>query len=328
MKASIVILNWKGKYNDCLEAIESAIAQTYQDKEIIFVDNGSHDDTLSLLKEKFPDLNYVELSDNLGVTGGRNRGAAASTGDLIFFLENDGAWATNNVVTEAINFFQIYPHLGILYTAVTGYETGIKDPTVDSYPRIQEDILISSSFRGGAAVIRKNLFNKIGGYPDDYFRQCEEKYFSMFTYDLGYYIAYAPYLTMRHKGSDYQGKNSVVSWYNCINDFKNIIRHHPNTSKYLLIFVKAMLWSGRFLRNGRLAELKRMHSQLIYEILNNTKYKKIKKETISFIEALNCGLIKIKPFNDYANYTAGKEPLPSPFIARLSNSLQRVLHEN
>ncbi|QPK62723.1 glycosyltransferase [Methylomonas sp. LL1] len=326
MKASIVILNWKGKVEDCAEAVESAIAQSYEDKEIIFVDNGSNDDALTLLKSQYPKINYIGLPDNLGVTGGRNKGAEACEGDVIFFLENDGAWATKNVVEDAVKLFERYKHLGVLYTAVEGYESGIKDRTVDLYADTNDEILISSSFRGGAAVIRKSLFEQIGGYPDDYFRQCEEKYFSMFVYDLGYYIGYAPLLIMRHKGSDYQGKSNVVNWYNCINDLKNLIRHYPGSTKYGLILAKVLLWTGRFVRSGKIRELIKVYTAVLFEIWNNSKHKKVKKQTVSFIEALGCNAMEIRPFSEYLTHSIDNSHYPSPFLSKLTHSLHQKSH--
>jgi GT2 family glycosyltransferase len=289
MKASIVILNWKGKYEDCLESVQSALKQSYSDKEIIFVDNGSEDETLELLKQDYPDLKYIELPTNLGVTGGRNRGGEASTGELIFFLENDGAWASQNIVKDTVDLFEKYENLGVIYTAVEGYDTGIKDQPVDPHKRADKGPLISSSFRGGAAIIRRKLFNEIGGFPNEYFRQNEEKYFSIFTYDLGYIIAYVPYLVMRHKGSDYKGKSNVVSWYGCINDLKTIIRHYPCRSKYYVVFFKYIIWQIRFILQGQVGCLIRINKVLFKEIKDNSRYKKVSPTIIWFIEKMNVG---------------------------------------
>lgn len=294
MKVSIVILNWKGKYEDCLEAVQSALDQDYPNKEILFVDNGSDDNTVSILKNKFPKLKYIELDKNYGVTGGRNKGANFCKGELIFFLENDGAWANTTTISEVVELFDKYEKLGVLYTAVSGYDSGIKDTPVDfvsEEDKKEEDVLISSSFRGGAAVIRNKLFSEIGGYPLDYFRQCEEKYFSLFTYEKGYFIGYLPRIVMRHKGSDYNGKKTLVSWFNCANDLNNIIRHYPGLDKYLIVLVKLALWTVRFSKNLNLKLLVKMYIHMIKEIIYSSKHLKVSRRTVCFIESLNCGLI-------------------------------------
>lgn len=328
MLVSIVILNWKGKYEDCLEAVQSAINQSYTSKEIIFVDNGSEDRTLELIKSVYPGLKYIELAENLGVTGGRNKGAEACSGELIFFLENDGAWVSNNVVEDVVTIFQRHKNLGVLYTAVEGYHTGKKDPTVDPYIQTNKGTLVSSSFRGGAAIIRTSLFNLIGGFPDEYFRQTEEKYFSIFAYDLGFIIAYEPALVMRHKGSDYKGKGNIVSWYGCINDLKTIIRHYPSQSKHLVILFKYITWVFRFLIQNKFKNIVELHKVLFIELKHNSKYKKVSNSTIYFIERMNAGYYGDILLDDFDDNLLKNSSRDSFFKAKITAKIKSIIKNN
>jgi len=240
MKASILILNWNGGAHSCLESIASALMQNYPQKEIIFVDNGSTDGSLEAVKLNHPDITIVSLPKNIGCPAGRNKGAEYTTGDIIFFLENDGAWIENDVVSEAIKLFDKDPQLGAIYTRVEGYLTRKVDRPIDGYPgeSAQSGLYLSSSFRGGASAIRRKLYLELGGFPNDFFRQMEESFLSLLIFDAGYTVAYWPKRVMLHKGSDYPGKSAEVSRYKFENSMKTILRLYPLFQSFRLLAVK------------------------------------------------------------------------------------------
>ena len=80
------------------EAVDSALAQTFQDFEIILVDDGSSDGSTELAQayaRRHPaKVRYLEHPGhvNRGMSASRNTGAAAGGGDLIAFLDADDVW--------------------------------------------------------------------------------------------------------------------------------------------------------------------------------------------------------------------------------------------
>lgn len=72
-------------------AIKSVIAQTRCPDEIIVVDDGSTDNTESLLTSEFPDIRYIK-QDNQGVSAARNTGIRQSTAQWIAFIDSDDEW--------------------------------------------------------------------------------------------------------------------------------------------------------------------------------------------------------------------------------------------
>ncbi len=86
-KVSIIINNYN--YSEFLEeCIESALAQTYRDIEIIVVDDGSTDRSRVLL-EKYQSRISVILKEHEGETAGRNEGFRRASGEIITFLDSD-----------------------------------------------------------------------------------------------------------------------------------------------------------------------------------------------------------------------------------------------
>lgn len=90
-RASVIILNWNGKelLGECLPSVVEAVQHDGGDHELIVVDNGSTDGSVSFLKERFPQVRVVALEKNLYFTGGNNAGAKAAKNDILVFLNND-----------------------------------------------------------------------------------------------------------------------------------------------------------------------------------------------------------------------------------------------
>ena len=77
-----------------IEAVESVIEQTYENWEMIIVDDGSKDDTRTVLQpylDKYSAIKYF-YQDNQGQSVARNRGIKESQGDYICFLDSDNKW--------------------------------------------------------------------------------------------------------------------------------------------------------------------------------------------------------------------------------------------
>ena len=68
---SVIIVNYNGRH--FLEAcLSSLISQTFQDFEIIFVDNGSLDNSVEYVRQKYPSVLIIENKENRGFAGGNN----------------------------------------------------------------------------------------------------------------------------------------------------------------------------------------------------------------------------------------------------------------
>jgi GT2 family glycosyltransferase len=89
-RGSIIIVSWNGEayLGSCLDAI---LAQTGSDDEIIVVDNGSTDDSVTLVRERYPRVHLIENGRNLGFAGGCNTGLRVAQGDVLFVVNQDAA---------------------------------------------------------------------------------------------------------------------------------------------------------------------------------------------------------------------------------------------
>jgi glycosyltransferase involved in cell wall biosynthesis len=90
MCVSIILPTYNRAQLIC-EAIDSILNQTYQDFQIIVVDDGSTDNTAEVLKSYIPKIRYIQ-QENKGPGDARNRGIEDAKGKYIAFLDSDDIW--------------------------------------------------------------------------------------------------------------------------------------------------------------------------------------------------------------------------------------------
>ena len=88
MKVSVVILTWNSarKIQTCLESLPAGLTVAH---EVIVVDNGSRDDTVALLRGRFPNVRIIANCNNRGVAPARNQGIRCARGEYILILDDD-----------------------------------------------------------------------------------------------------------------------------------------------------------------------------------------------------------------------------------------------
>lgn len=163
------------------DAIDSCLAQTHRNCEIIVVDDGSSDGTGHFLKERYGErIRYIH-QENQGPGIARNRGIAAANGQYIHFLDADDQLHAEKIAI-GLEAFRQHPDLSVVYThyqqvasdGVTPVETGpFEGYTDDIYCELLRQtgcrILTSSS------MLRSAALRAVGGFAnDEEFRSAED----------------------------------------------------------------------------------------------------------------------------------------------------------
>ena len=94
-------------------AIESVLAQTYSDFEILVIDDGSTDHTEDVVRQFGDRVRYFK-QENQGVSAARNSGIEKSVGKYIAFLDSDDLWCPEKLAEE-IPLLDAHPELGLVY---------------------------------------------------------------------------------------------------------------------------------------------------------------------------------------------------------------------
>ena len=106
-------------YNDeryVAEAIQSVLAQTYQDFELVITDNGSSDGTANVIKSfQDPRIRLLSLAKNRGHCGGMNNSVNAAQGEFLALLNSDDAFYPDKLEKQ-VKFLDENPHVGIVFS--------------------------------------------------------------------------------------------------------------------------------------------------------------------------------------------------------------------
>jgi glycosyltransferase involved in cell wall biosynthesis len=101
--------------------IESVLAQTYENWELVVVDDGSTDDTGAVVREYTSDRVRYVYQGNTGVAGARNRGLTEARGVYVAFLDHDDRWREEKLAAQ-VEFLERRPDCGLVYAGIFGID--------------------------------------------------------------------------------------------------------------------------------------------------------------------------------------------------------------
>ena len=161
------------------EAIESVIAQTFADYEIIVVDDGSTDDTASFVTRQYPGVRLIR-QPNKGVSSARNTGIKVAHGHWLAFLDSDDLWTARKLERQH-DFINRNRSTVILHTDETWIRKGRRvnqarkhmkqgsDDSDELFRRSLKMCMVSPS----SVVIHASLFTEVGMF-DETMPVCED----------------------------------------------------------------------------------------------------------------------------------------------------------
>ncbi len=150
-------------------AVESVLAQTFPDYELIVVDDGSTDETAHQLG-RFDDRLRVVRQENRGVSAARNRGIQASSGELLAFLDSDDEWLPEKLARQVERYTSDNPRF-ICHTDEIWRRNGREVPQKPIhrkqggrfFERALERCLISPS----SVMVSRELLDRVGWFDEN-----------------------------------------------------------------------------------------------------------------------------------------------------------------
>ena len=145
------------------QALASILAQNYPRIEVIIVDDGSTDNTAQIIAQ-YEKIQYIRQT-NQGVASARNKGIAASGGEIIAFLDSDDFWPPE-WLTLAVSYLYQHPEVGyVLGKQLLFVEPGCILPSWARPEWLKEPQYASST---AVLTVRKEIFAGIGTFNEDY----------------------------------------------------------------------------------------------------------------------------------------------------------------
>lgn len=166
---SVIIPTYNSDKYIC-EAIESVLSQSYLNYEIIVVDDGSYDDTKSIIRDRYPLVRYY-FTDNKGVSSARNYGISMARGEYIAFLDSDDRWLPTKLEKQRSSF-QKNPKLGMVFTENSFFNNvGVIQERMNKRKRLMSgdivrNIFLNSYVATPTVMVRKSIFDKVGWFEE------------------------------------------------------------------------------------------------------------------------------------------------------------------
>lgn len=241
-KISVIIPNWNGidVLECCLRSLE---CQTFRSFEVIVVDNGSDDNSVFFLEENFQNIKIIQLSRNFGFSVAVNRGIEAAIGDFIFLLNND-VEVKEDCLERLVDALEKYSHIpvfackmfyfdvrdiindaGDFFSAYGfAFQRGNKEKDVGQYDK--EDYIFSAC--AGAALYRRDIFNDVGLFDEDFFAYIEDVDFGFRAQLFGYKSLFIPSAVVYHiDGGTSKRINNFALYFSLRNTLFLITKDFP-----------------------------------------------------------------------------------------------------
>ncbi len=257
-----VVIPLYNKEKSIVSTIESVVAQTYKDWELIIINDGSTDNSLVVARERVRELEIERVrvihQDNAGVSAARNRGIMEARGEYIAILDGDDLWDKEYLAEQVkmIYDFSEAAMWGINFAETRNGEicrrlaTGLPDGYrnyVKDYFHIQgrsSDLFCSSS-----VVIRKDVFSEVGMF-DERLKYSEDNdmwWRIIATYPVAFYDRYMVFY--RYDAENRALSNSMLLRYDSpfVVDKYQTPQWKQKTEFYIWVNRHSAQWIARYL---------------------------------------------------------------------------------
>ncbi len=174
---AIMFFNKPEQTVECLES--------FKDFNILLLDNGSCPEAFHIIDEythERPNITLMSVTENIGVAKGRNLMIKSINTEWIFFVDND-------ITVQPTDWFEIfkmkaflYPHIQAFVPTIHNIHLGRWEPL---YVFEFKDNKVSWKIHGGASLVKKELFDVIGMYDEDFFVGFEDYEFAIRAWKMG-----------------------------------------------------------------------------------------------------------------------------------------------
>ncbi len=154
-----------------VRTIDSVLRQTYQDFEVIVVDDGSTDETQELMARFGDPVHYV-YQENQGASAARNVAVSRARGEFIAYLDADDLWTPEKLLRQ-VEYLDAHPTCGFVHTEVSVIDeddqilyTRFNQETKRAVPQghCLRDVLLRSHIQTLTVMERRSVFEKAGNF--------------------------------------------------------------------------------------------------------------------------------------------------------------------
>jgi len=170
-KVSVIIPAYNKAEYTC-RTVDSVLAQTYPDIEIIVVDDGSTDQTASVKAGYGDRINYIHKS-NGGACSARNEGIRRAKGEYVAFLDCDDLYCVGKI-RRCVDYLEQNPRFGFVYTAAYFIDENDEIVGLYDHPRSQEGsiafkLILGNFVCNSTVLVRRTVLQEAGFFDEKIF---------------------------------------------------------------------------------------------------------------------------------------------------------------
>ncbi len=224
---SVVTICWNRKA-DILESLEGIFNTTYDNLEVIVVDNNSTDGTAQEISERFPAVRLIRLFKNIGIEA-YNIGFINARGEYVVILDDD-SHPERHAIERMVRKFQKDPKLGIVAFDVRNFfkydevATLTVDEEADNEAVSQKYLM---GFNGAGAGIRRDLLEECGFYPEEFFLYWNEADLAFRVLNRDMKVIFFSDVVSYHKYSPKNRSSERAPFFYCRNMFWLLWKNYP-----------------------------------------------------------------------------------------------------
>jgi hypothetical protein len=270
-RLSVLIVNYNGAavIRECLASLHAHLGK--QD-EVIVVDNASADGSAQLIDGEFPWVTLIRSESNLGFTGGNNLAAKHAKGELLLLLNNDAFIESG--IGMGVKWFEqpdvgvvgahlyypdgrLQPSIGLTHSPLRlvaswlglrrlSNVSSLFSRTIDDWESYQGPMEHLDWVSGAALMIRRELWDAIGGFDESYFMYMEDVDLCDAVREQGFKIVYEPGFNVTHYeagGNAWVGQTALLRTVASYKIYLN--KHYGLVSGYATRVALSMIFLAR-----------------------------------------------------------------------------------
>jgi len=202
-----VLIITRNRSEELFDTISNIQQQSYANIELIVLENGSDSQVVEHNKrriQEYGNIHYVVLSENKGVSGGRNVALSQARGKYIVEVDDDAIFEYVDSIEKVVEFFERHPLVGIQAFKITNFFSKQIVPQEYPFRDKNRDPLLPGPctwFIGAGHAFRRDMIGAIGTYRDFFPWGSEEQDLSMRALENDFEIYYNPRISILHKKS-------------------------------------------------------------------------------------------------------------------------------
>ena len=242
---SVIIPNFNGEAF-IRNAVHSLVHQSYQNVEIIVVDNGSQDKSIEIIRNHFPEVDILEFPKNEGFAYAVNAGIEIAKGEYIALLNND-AKADQDWLKHLVHALEDDSRVGfaasqvlchanpkLIDSAGDGITSVGRTFNVGHYNDANDESFSNQRWvfgaTGAAVIYKRSVIEDVGKFDEDFFMYLEDVDYSFRCQIRGHKCMYVPEAKVTHIGSATADRfHGFKTYHMTRNYFPLIIKNFPKS---------------------------------------------------------------------------------------------------